>query len=206
MQHAGTVLTRERLIDEVWDANWFGSTKTLDVHVCGLRRKLGDDPADAALHAHRARRRLPLRGAWRARAHEPTGARLLAAFAYVLVLVILALALPLALSTSRRIDARSGRRRPTPRSSSPPARRAGSTAAPSSRTSCGRSPATSAPASHRRARTARCSPTRPRAGAADADYAERPEIAAGARRAHRPGQRRSATRSAWSCSTRRCRS
>ena len=45
MREAGTVLTRERLIDEVWDVNWFGSTKTLDVHVSGLRRKLGDDPA-----------------------------------------------------------------------------------------------------------------------------------------------------------------
>jgi hypothetical protein len=33
----GTVVTRERLIDEVWDVNWFGSTKTLDVHVSGLR-------------------------------------------------------------------------------------------------------------------------------------------------------------------------
>jgi two-component system, OmpR family, response regulator RegX3 len=43
MRNAGTVLTRERLIDEVWDTNWFGSTKTLDVHVSGLRRKLGDD-------------------------------------------------------------------------------------------------------------------------------------------------------------------
>jgi two-component system response regulator RegX3 len=41
---AGTVVTRERLIDEVWDTNWFGSTKTLDVHVSGLRKKLGDDP------------------------------------------------------------------------------------------------------------------------------------------------------------------
>ena len=45
MRDAGTVVTRERLIDEVWDTNWFGSTKTLDVHVGGLRRKLGDDPA-----------------------------------------------------------------------------------------------------------------------------------------------------------------
>jgi two-component system response regulator RegX3 len=45
MGHAGTVVTRERLIDEVWDVNWFGSTKTLDVHVSGLRRKLGDDSA-----------------------------------------------------------------------------------------------------------------------------------------------------------------
>jgi two-component system response regulator RegX3 len=41
---AGTVVTRERLIDEVWDTNWFGSTKTLDVHVSGVRKKLGDDP------------------------------------------------------------------------------------------------------------------------------------------------------------------
>jgi two-component system response regulator RegX3 len=45
MASAGTVVTRERLIDEVWDTNWFGSTKTLDVHVSGLRRKLGDDSA-----------------------------------------------------------------------------------------------------------------------------------------------------------------
>jgi two-component system, OmpR family, response regulator RegX3 len=42
---AGTVVTRERLIDEVWDTNWFGSTKTLDVHISGIRRKLGDDPS-----------------------------------------------------------------------------------------------------------------------------------------------------------------
>jgi DNA-binding response OmpR family regulator len=38
---AGEVVTREDLIDEVWDVNWFGSTKTLDVHVSALRRKLG---------------------------------------------------------------------------------------------------------------------------------------------------------------------
>jgi two-component system, OmpR family, response regulator RegX3 len=45
MRSAGAVVTRERLIDEVWDVNWFGSTKTLDVHVSGLRKKLGDDSA-----------------------------------------------------------------------------------------------------------------------------------------------------------------
>ena len=44
MRNAGSVVTRERLIDEVWDPNWFGSTKTLDVHVSGIRRKLRDDP------------------------------------------------------------------------------------------------------------------------------------------------------------------
>ena len=30
---------------EVWDENWFGSTKTLDMHIGWLRRKLGDDTA-----------------------------------------------------------------------------------------------------------------------------------------------------------------
>ena len=40
MQEAGSVVTRERLIDEVWDVNWFGSTKTLDVHISMLRKKL----------------------------------------------------------------------------------------------------------------------------------------------------------------------
>jgi two-component system, OmpR family, response regulator RegX3 len=45
MRNAGSVVTREQLIDEVWDTNWFGSTKTLDVHVSGIRRKLGDDPS-----------------------------------------------------------------------------------------------------------------------------------------------------------------
>jgi two-component system response regulator RegX3 len=43
IENAGSVVTRERLIDEVWDTNWFGSTKTLDVHVSGLRKKFGDD-------------------------------------------------------------------------------------------------------------------------------------------------------------------
>jgi two-component system, OmpR family, response regulator RegX3 len=47
VRNAGTVLTRERLIDEVWDSNWFGSTKTLDVHVSSLRKKLGDDAVDS---------------------------------------------------------------------------------------------------------------------------------------------------------------
>jgi two-component system, OmpR family, response regulator RegX3 len=45
MREAGSVVTRERLIEEVWDTNWFGSTKTLDVHVAAVRKKLGDDPS-----------------------------------------------------------------------------------------------------------------------------------------------------------------
>jgi two-component system response regulator RegX3 len=43
MREAGTVVQRERLIDEVWDVNWFGSTKTLDVHVSALRKKLAPE-------------------------------------------------------------------------------------------------------------------------------------------------------------------
>jgi len=46
MRNAGSVVKRERLIEDVWDTTWFGSTKTLDVHVSGLRRKLGDDASE----------------------------------------------------------------------------------------------------------------------------------------------------------------
>ena len=44
-RHAGRVVRREDLMARVWDENWFGSTKTLDVHIGWLRRKLGEDPA-----------------------------------------------------------------------------------------------------------------------------------------------------------------
>ncbi len=43
-RNAGEVVTREDLMSDVWDENWFGSTKTLDVHMAALRRKLGEDP------------------------------------------------------------------------------------------------------------------------------------------------------------------
>ncbi len=37
----GAAHTRRNILEEVWDANWYGSAKTLDVHVASLRRKLG---------------------------------------------------------------------------------------------------------------------------------------------------------------------
>ena len=37
----GAVFSRERILESVWDEHWWGSTKTLDVHVASLRRKLG---------------------------------------------------------------------------------------------------------------------------------------------------------------------
>jgi two-component system, OmpR family, response regulator RegX3 len=45
MESAGRVVSRGDLIDEVWDPHWFGPTKTLDVHVSSLRKKLGDESA-----------------------------------------------------------------------------------------------------------------------------------------------------------------
>ncbi len=45
VSRAGQVVRREDIMSAVWDENWFGSTKTLDMHVSWLRRKLGDDAA-----------------------------------------------------------------------------------------------------------------------------------------------------------------
>ena len=41
--NAGRVMRRDELMRDVWDENYFGSTKTLDVHMAALRRKLGGD-------------------------------------------------------------------------------------------------------------------------------------------------------------------
>ncbi len=43
MANAGQVVRREDIMDEVWDPHWFGPTKTLDVHISWLRKKLEDD-------------------------------------------------------------------------------------------------------------------------------------------------------------------
>ncbi|MFM9086351.1 MAG: response regulator [Acidimicrobiia bacterium] len=45
MANAGRVMTRENLIDRVWGSDYFGDTKTLDVHVKRLRAKVEPDPA-----------------------------------------------------------------------------------------------------------------------------------------------------------------
>jgi DNA-binding response OmpR family regulator len=37
----GAVVTRQTVLEEVWDPHWYGPTKTVDVHVASLRRKLG---------------------------------------------------------------------------------------------------------------------------------------------------------------------
>lgn len=49
MANAGDVIRREAIMDEVWDPHWFGPTKTLDVHISWLRKKLEDDPSEPRL-------------------------------------------------------------------------------------------------------------------------------------------------------------
>jgi DNA-binding response OmpR family regulator len=38
----GAVVDRERILRDVWQTTWYGSSKTIDVHVAAIRRKLGD--------------------------------------------------------------------------------------------------------------------------------------------------------------------
>ncbi|MGH3328914.1 MAG: response regulator transcription factor [Streptomycetales bacterium] len=45
LRDAGRVVTRDQLMREVWDTTWWTSTKTLDMHISWLRKKLGDDAA-----------------------------------------------------------------------------------------------------------------------------------------------------------------
>jgi len=42
MEDPGAVKSRQELLENVWDPHWYGPTKTLDVHVASLRKKLGD--------------------------------------------------------------------------------------------------------------------------------------------------------------------
>jgi two-component system response regulator RegX3 len=49
MRNAGRVLTRSQLIDRVWGGDYYGDTKTLDVHIKRLRSKIEADPANPLL-------------------------------------------------------------------------------------------------------------------------------------------------------------
>ena len=78
-EEPGSVVTRQTLLERVWQTTWYGPTKTIDVHVASLRRKLGDPAgsrrsgASASGCGRRestAPRRLPL-----ARARRPHRAR-----------------------------------------------------------------------------------------------------------------------------------
>jgi len=49
LRNAGRVLTRGQLIDRIWGADYFGDTKTLDVHIKRIRSKIEADPSQPAL-------------------------------------------------------------------------------------------------------------------------------------------------------------
>jgi len=49
MKNAGHVLTRKRLMKEVWETDYLGDTRTLDVHVCMVRSKIEDNPREPVL-------------------------------------------------------------------------------------------------------------------------------------------------------------
>lgn len=48
-EHAGFALSRQQIIDGVWGYDWFGDSRTVDVHIAQVRRKLGDSVAIATV-------------------------------------------------------------------------------------------------------------------------------------------------------------
>ena len=171
------VVTREDLMARVWDENWFGSTKTLDVHVGWLRRKLGDEPADPRfIHTVRGvgfRFAAPTRRLSRKPARAPAaGARVRAA------------------AGDRRARGAAGAQRARPRrrrgharrrAARPTSSRAAADCWPADRArgAAGRAAAAARPrpGDRRRRARARCSPTARARPARGADYGDRPEIA-----------------------------
>ena len=51
------MLTRDQLLDEIWGYEYYGETRTVDVHIRYLRKKIEDD--QGKIHRNRARRGLP---------------------------------------------------------------------------------------------------------------------------------------------------
>lgn len=49
MHHPGQVVNRAKLMREVWQTDYLGDTRTLEVHICWLRKKLEDDPTHPQL-------------------------------------------------------------------------------------------------------------------------------------------------------------
>jgi len=60
MENAGRLLTRDVLIDRIWGSDYFGDTKTLDVHIKRLRTHIEEDPSKPAPDHHHPGCRVPL--------------------------------------------------------------------------------------------------------------------------------------------------
>ncbi|MBO9531897.1 MAG: response regulator transcription factor [Solirubrobacteraceae bacterium] len=59
VERPGVARRREEIMSAVWDENWWGSTKTLDVHIGWLRQKLGDPALISTVRGHGYRFELP---------------------------------------------------------------------------------------------------------------------------------------------------
>ncbi len=97
MSRAGEVVGREEIMDEVWDPHWFGPTKTLDVHISWLRKKIEDEPSAPGVHHDGPRASGSVSRASGRSLRMKVRTRLVASFAYVLLVVIVALTVPLAI-------------------------------------------------------------------------------------------------------------
>ena len=62
IEHRGATLTRDELLNEVWGYNSMPSTRTVDVHVAWLRQKIEPNSAPPAVHPHRPRNGVQVRG------------------------------------------------------------------------------------------------------------------------------------------------
>ncbi|MBU0495924.1 MAG: response regulator transcription factor [Chloroflexi bacterium] len=49
VRHAGQVVTRQTIMEEIWQTNWMGDTRTLDVHIRMIRRSIEEDPSQPHL-------------------------------------------------------------------------------------------------------------------------------------------------------------
>lgn len=49
MQSSGQVVSRAKIMKEVWQTDYLGDTRTLDVHICSLRQKIEEDPTHPRL-------------------------------------------------------------------------------------------------------------------------------------------------------------
>lgn len=49
VRHAGRVLSREQLVEQVWGVDYYGDERVVDVHIGRLRKKIEDDPGDPQL-------------------------------------------------------------------------------------------------------------------------------------------------------------
>ena len=92
MRDAGAVVTKQRILNEVWNTSWYGATKTVDVHVASLRKKLGDPGPDR----DRPRRRPSL-------SQRPVTRRLLLSYVVLTLGVLIALELPLGILNAHNL-------------------------------------------------------------------------------------------------------